>query len=77
MTKEQPMIQVYDPYKKRWVRVNKKTGKVISRKTTKGAYINLPKSISIQHQLNMQGQFDTHKEKRIVKKTIKNKKVKK
>lgn len=47
--KKSDIVQVYDPNRKKWVKVNKITKKIIAYKTTKGCYVDVPKSkISIK-----------------------------
>lgn len=42
-TKKQKVVQVYNPKTKHWVKVDRETGKIVSRKKTEGAYKGIPK----------------------------------
>lgn len=42
-TKKKRVVQVYNPKTKHWVKVNRTTGKIVSRKKTGGAYKGVPK----------------------------------
>ncbi len=43
MGKKSEVIQVYNPKTKRWVKIDKKTGKIVAHKKSPGPYKNIPK----------------------------------
>ena len=42
-TKKKTVVQVYSPKTKHWVKIDRTTGKIVSRKKTGGAYKGIPK----------------------------------
>lgn len=41
--KKKTVVQIYNPTTKRWVKIDRTTGKIISHKKTEGAYKDIPK----------------------------------